>query len=478
MPRRGVSGTRGLYKKHIPQCTNDGDPSRCQCPWWGKYKGVTKSLAKWSGQQVDPFRKAHAVTVLNRFKVAIDSGRFSPKGERQSLGSKQTFRQFIDEWREHYMKVRRLRSSSIEPKLRLIERGLGSYTLEQLAGASLEIERWLNECQRERGWCDNTWNRYYQMLSTLFVRATKWRSGNIARISVNPMTAIERRVGCTRKFRVRLEEDVEDRLFAACDLLDRPTFTHGFKLDWDKVAAIRERLAAGQRQLDVARAFGISPTTCCQIANGDIWNPENYKTPRTGYMMRLRLMAAFDAGVRREEMMRIQLKHINFTPIHVEVDGRLRELLVVDVQSKGEKTTGEKEVVYIGTTRLIEALRRRREELNDEPNAYVFGTVEGWRQQHFRQTWHRLFALAKLEFGRDKGLVWHTLRHEFCSRTAENTGDPVVAQELARHKDLRTTQGYLHARRSRVLAAAVALDRSNGDPRSSAGTRGQVTSCP
>ena len=41
--------------------------------------------------------------------------------------------------------------------------------------------------------------------------------------------------------------------------------------------------------------------------------------------------------------------------------------------------------------------------------------------------------------GRDKGLVWHTLRHEFCSRTAENTGDPVVVQELARHKDLRTT---------------------------------------
>ena len=55
--------------------------------------------------------------------------------------------------------------------------------------------------------------------------------------------------------------------------------------------------------------------------------------------------------------------------------------------------------------------------------------------------------------------MWHTLRHEFCSRTAENTGDPVVAQELARHKDLRTTQGYLHPRLSRVLAAAVRLNR-------------------
>jgi integrase len=118
-------------------------------------------------------------------------------------------------------------------------------------------------------------------------------------------------------------------------------------------------------------------------------------------------------------------------------------------------------VVYAGTTRLIDALRKRREELNGDPNAYVFGTFEGWRQQHFDGSWHRLLKLANLEFGRDNGLVWHTLHHEFCSRTAENTGDPVIAQELARHKDLRTTQGYLHARRSRVLAAAVALDRTH-----------------
>jgi len=35
------------------------------------------------------------------------------------------------------------------------------------------------------------------------------------------MAAIERRVGCKRKFRVRLEENVEGRLFAAFDRLDR-----------------------------------------------------------------------------------------------------------------------------------------------------------------------------------------------------------------------------------------------------------------
>ena len=64
-----------------------------------------------------------------------------------------------------------------------------------------------------------------------------------------------------------------------------------------------------------------------------------------------------------------------------------------------------------------------------------------------------------VDFGRDKGLTWHTIRHEFVSRTIENTGDPVVTPKLARHKDGRTTQRYLHARESRLLAAAVRLNR-------------------
>jgi site-specific recombinase XerD len=89
--------------------------------------------------------------------------------------------------------------------------------------------------------------------------------------------------------------------------------------------------------------------------------------------------------------------------------------------------------------RRFEAERRSE---NAHDDAYVFGTEDGRRQKDFRRMWRELFKLAWLKWGRDKGLVWQTLRHEFCSRTAENTGDPVVAQELARHKDLRTTQGY------------------------------------
>jgi integrase len=121
--------------------------------------------------------------------------------------------------------------------------------------------------------------------------------------------------------------------------------------------------------------------------------------------------------------------------------------------------TGQKEHLLAGTDRLKDALKKRRDALRNDPDAFVFGREDGRYQRDFKKMWRKLFALAGLDWGRDKGIVWHTLRHEFCSRTAEITGDPVVTQELARHKDLRTTQGYLHPRESRVLAAAVRLNR-------------------
>jgi len=242
--------------------------------------------------------------------------------------------------------------------------------------------------------------------------------------------------------------------------LNRPQHKpHSKLLTWTKVEEIRKRVADGETQSKVAAHFGISSRLCCQIIKGEIWNHAIYKRGTKGDMMRLRLMAAFDAGVRREEMMLIQLKHIDFKSISVTLDGQQRKVLVIDVQSKGEKTTGRKEVVYVGTERLKKALQKRRFALKNVPDAYVFGTQDGRHQTDFRRMWRELFKLAGLKWGRDKGLVWHTLRHEFCSRTAENTEDPVVAQELARHKDLRTTQGYLHPRLSRVLAAAVRLNR-------------------
>ena len=49
------------------------------------------------------------------------------------------------------------------------------------------------------------------------------------------------------KFETRIEEDVEDRLLAACDLLNRPQHKpHSRRLTWEIVHDIRARVAAGE----------------------------------------------------------------------------------------------------------------------------------------------------------------------------------------------------------------------------------------
>jgi hypothetical protein len=141
--------------------------------------------------------------------------------------------------------------------------------------------------------------------------------------------------------------------------------------------------------------------------------------------------------------------------------GERREVFRINLPAtvtKGGKTTGYAECVYVGSDRLKRALICRRFELGRNAEAYVFGTKEGQPQKGFRRMWEELFTLAGLDWGRDKGIVWHTLRHEFTSRALEQAdGDPIVAQKMSRHRDLRTTQHYLHARDKRLAATASRL---------------------
>lgn len=282
-------------------------------------------------------------------------------------------------------------------------------------------------------------------------------------MAVNPMAAIEKKTGTKKKFETRLEEPAEQALIAACDKLNRPQHQpHSRLLTWDIVSELRKRVAEGEQQSKVAAEYGISRGLCCQIVKGEIWNPSNYRTGTKGDEMRRRLYAAFDLGLRHGEIVKIQLKHIDFRPIKVAVDGEVRDVLAIALPpavTKGGKTTGETEYVYAGTKRLRDELTKRRFALKRNADAYVFGTEAGGAVKNFKRMWRELFKLAGLDYGRAKGLTWHTIRHEFISRNIENTGDPVVTQRLARHKDGRTTQGYMHARESRVMAAVVRLNQ-------------------
>jgi integrase/recombinase XerC len=55
----------------------------------------------------------------------------------------------------------------------------------------------------------------------------------------------------------------------------------------------------------------------------------------------------------------------------------------------------------------------------------------------------------------------HELRHSAAQALYEETGDPVLAQMLLRHADIRTTRGYLHPSLDRLETALQSLDPSS-----------------
>ena len=219
MTQKSQSRIKGLHKMHNRGCSNKGTakPTACKCPWFGKYRGVHRSLSAWSGQEIDPRTKAHAEAVLHRLKTAIDNKTYEPEGEHLALGSGQRFSDFVEEWRVHHAQEHGLSSNSLDSMLSVVARAFGRRTMEQMASASIRIERWLNASQKERGWTDNTWNRYYEFLNSLLNRAVKWE-----RIKANPMASIDKRTGSKKKSERRIEESMEDTLIAACDQLNRP----------------------------------------------------------------------------------------------------------------------------------------------------------------------------------------------------------------------------------------------------------------
>lgn len=496
MPTRTPSGTKGLFKRHVRRCPNRATPSRCACEWRGRYGAHEVGLGIWAGVTVDPRTVAAARKVLSRMITAIDEDRFDPRGEARSLGTSQRFDQFIAEWVTHYassagVDARGLTANSLPSMLQVIQTVkvdgvcLGALTLEALVASPLTIERWLNGMMAGRlvpnrngagarrvTWKPVTWNRYYELLHTICHRATVWRTNDVPRMDRNPMDAIARKKVAKKTFKAnfrpnRIYEDLEDRLFGALEVLNRPLHLPNgrAKLTLETAAAIRALVAEGGRQKDVAAAFQISPAVCSDIVAGKIWNPAKYRPTTKGDEMRRRLIGALDGGLRAGEMMLIQLKHVNFRRprIYLHPDtGKRIEVYEIELPAeitKGGKTTGETQYVNAGSDRFKLMLDQRRTQLKNRPDAYVFGTEAGDYQASFRKQWAKLFRAAGLDYGRDKGLVWHTTRHEFISRTAENTGDPVMTQEIARLKDLETARIYMHSRDDRKLAAAIGLNR-------------------
>lgn len=392
--------------------------TRCACQWSGKYGKYDIVLSKWARCKLDPHVKGPAIKVLNRFFTAVDGRTFDPTGERAPLGAADhTLSALITEYKTHYVEEYGLTANSLNDMLNVLSKSpLGGRSLEQLAEGGKEITDWLREKGKQKKWSNKTWNEYRGLLSRVLKQGIEWD-----RLTVNPLQKIKEKVANQPDhFKQRyLVEDVEERLFAVVEQLNRAKH----------------------------------PCTATK-----------------GTEMKRRLIGAFYGGLRAGEMQRIQLSHVNWTLLRLEGEGEgsptiaAYQIALPPELTKGGKTTGEIEYIYAATPEFRQVLEARRFQLKGKvPSCqFIFGTEDGRACKSFKKQWHRLFTLAELQWGRKVGVTWHTIRHEFISRLAELTKDPVLTQKIARHKQLETTQLYFHTRRDRELRAVASLGWRGG----------------
>jgi integrase len=154
--------------------------------------------------------------------------------------------------------------------------------------------------------------------------------------------------------------------------------------------------------------------------------------------MRRRIVGAIDLGLREGEMLKLQVKHIDFDSWTINLPAAITK------SAKDQR-------VFAGTERVRQILAERKD-LGLE--AFVFGKESGAYVGSFKKLWRKLFKLAELPVGRKGGVIWHDLRHEYGSYLVDTGATIQEVKELMRHADIRTTQRYLKAREERLRELA------------------------
>lgn len=142
------------------------------------------------------------------------------------------------------------------------------------------------------------------------------------------------------------------------------------------------------------------------------------------------LVLSLDTGLRQEEVLRLDDQRTS-DPRYVKVfDGKDNRNRAVPV-----------------TPRAAEVVKRRRE--------LGFGFLFQMDKDQLRRRWDRFRASMKAT--NDACFVPHILRHEFCSRLADNGEGAAVIMALAGHANLTTSQRYIHMSPTALEAAIARL---------------------
>jgi integrase len=125
----------GLYKI----CEHRGrQRDRCRHAWWGSFRGVRVSLAKWTNREIDS--KAEAAEALDELRRAIRNGTFHARGfQPPKQLTTLTFNEFADIYKERHVQAKRLAiAETIDYRLKPLIDRFGDRVLAEIKTADIE----------------------------------------------------------------------------------------------------------------------------------------------------------------------------------------------------------------------------------------------------------------------------------------------------------------------------------------------------
>ena len=172
---------------------------------------------------------------------------------------------------------------------------------------------------------------------------------------------------------------------------------------------------------------------------------------KVGWGAHLMVLLGADAGLRRGEMISLRWNDVDFARVELHV--RRADWNGIESTPKG----GRGRVVDL-TKRLTAALKVYRHLRSDRVLCEADGkpitgaTIARWMRQATRRA-----GLAVLEGP-------HILRHTFCSHLAMRGATVMAVKELAGHRDVSTTMGYMHLSPTAKRNAIALLDAPHQEP--------------
>ena len=386
-----------VYKR----CEEKGCRSspNCDHPWWmtfshngRRFKTSVDSFAK------TPVRtKTEAVKRwLPKFVTAVMENRYPQTEAVMSPPiASSTASEFLKEYRKRHCEAEKLNMDSLSWKLKVIDRRFGAFPLSALEKPG-PIEDFKADMVGA-GKTHATINRYLAQLKHMI----NWAIGR--------------------------------------ELMVKNPFFHKTR----NPTGIRLLKGEGKRRRRVYLPEEKTLLDACDVMNT---GAHDY----VGAVMKGRIMAAIDLGLRRGEMLTITNHDINW---------KGRPVPVLTIQWGNAKSRKEREIP-LTSARVLRFLKSRR--LVGGAEGFPFGSAAGERVQNFRKAWETLLRLSRItdpEEELDGDLHWHDLRHECGSRYADRGLDGQHIQMLLGHSDLKTTERYLN---SDTKHLAEAMKRATG----------------